>query len=85
MGAPVIVRKDAPSSNTQITARYILLGVPMLVAWWFIYKSLEPFAGWLARYFVRLLSSHDLAIGNIDHLRSSIEFFSMIRPRSSCS
>ena len=50
MGAPVMVEKDAPSSNTQMTARYILLGVPMLAAWWFIYKSLEPFAGWLARH-----------------------------------
>jgi ferritin len=52
------VEKDAPSRNTQMTAGYILLGLPMLAAWWCIYKSLEPFAGWLARHLVQSLSAH---------------------------
>ena len=81
MGAPVIVEKDTPSSDTMMTAGYILLGVPMLVAWWFVYESLEPFAGWLARYIVQFMSMHHLSIGNTEHLRSSIEFFFYDTPK----
>ena len=81
MGAPVIVEKDTPSSDTMMTARYILLGAPMLVAWWFIYKSLEPFAGWLARHFVQFLSIYFSALGNTEHLRSALEFLFYDTPK----
>ncbi len=73
--------KDAPSSNTMTTAGYILLGVPVLASWWVIYKSLEPFAGWLADHFVQLLSSHFSALGNSGHLRNALEFLFYDTPK----
>jgi uncharacterized membrane protein YraQ (UPF0718 family) len=51
------------------------------LAWWFIYKSLEPVAGQLARYTVQFLSTSNLSIGNVDHLRSSVEFFFYDTPK----
>jgi len=53
----------------------------MLVAWWFIYKSLEPFAGWLARDLVQFLSIHFPALGNTEHLRSALEFLFYDTPK----
>ncbi len=52
------VEMEVPASNRMMTARYIALGIPLLVAWWFVYKSLAPFAGWFARHLVEFLSSH---------------------------
>ena len=77
----VTVEKDAPSSNTMPTARYILPGFSILVVWWFVYGSLEPFAGWLARHFVQFLSVHFPALGNPEHLRSALEFLFYDTPK----
>ena len=65
----------------KLNLKYGLIGVPMLVAWWFVYKSLEPFAGWLARHFVELLSAHFVWLGNTQHLTSAFEFFLYDTPK----
>jgi uncharacterized membrane protein YraQ (UPF0718 family) len=72
---------EVSAGNTMKTVKYILIGVPMLVAWWLTYISLEPFAGWLARHIMQFLSMRDLTVGNIEHLRSSIEFFFYDTPK----
>ena len=53
----------------------------MLVAWWLIYTNLLPFAGWLARHFVELLSAHFGWLGNTEHLTSAVEFFFYDTPK----
>jgi len=53
----------------------------MLVAWWLIYGRLEPFAGWLAHHFAQYLSGYNLSPGNIEHLRSTVEFFVFEAPK----
>lgn len=69
------------SDGTMTTAGYILVGVPVLVAWWLIYERLEPFAGWLARHFANYLSGYDLSSWNIERLRSTVEFFVFEAPK----
>ena len=72
---------DNTTTNTMITTIYILIGVPALVAWWFIYMRLEPFAGWLARHFVQFLPINFSALGNTEHLRSALEFLFYDTPK----
>ena len=72
---------DNTTTNTMITTIYILIGVPALVAGWFIYMRLEPFAGWLARHFVQFLPINFSALGNTEHLRSALEFLFYDTPK----
>ena len=65
----------------MMTAKYILAGIPLLAAWWYIYESLEPFARWLAYHFAQYLSGYNLSPGNIEHLRSAVEFFVFEGPK----
>jgi uncharacterized membrane protein YraQ (UPF0718 family) len=58
-----------------------MLGVPVLAAWWFIYENLEPCAGLLARHLVHFLSVHFSALGNVEHLRSALEFLFYDTPK----
>jgi uncharacterized protein len=53
----------------------------MLVVWWLVYKSLEPFAGWLVHHLVELLSAHLVWIGNTEHLTSAVELFFYDTPK----
>lgn len=71
----------AEPPSDRMTLRYILVGVPMFVAWWLIYGHLEPFAGWLAYHFGKYLSGYNLSPGNIEHLRSAVEFFVFEAPK----
>ncbi|MGA2402013.1 MAG: permease [Syntrophobacteraceae bacterium] len=80
-GEHVPLETTASSSNMMMTVKYILPGVPIMAAWWFLYKGLEPFAGWLAGHFVQFLSKYNLTAGSIEHLRSSIEFFFYDTPK----
>ena len=79
--APVMVEATVSSNNRMMTAKYILVGIPMLVAWWLIYGRLEPFAGWLAHHFAQYLSRYGLSAGNIERLRSATEFFVFEGPK----
>ena len=69
------------SDGRMMTARYILAGVPMCVAWWLIYERLEPFSGWLARRFAKYLSGYDLSSWSIEHLKSTVQFFLFEAPK----
>ncbi|MFZ0945944.1 MAG: permease [Syntrophobacteraceae bacterium] len=81
IGTPVSINMAGPSGSRVMTAKYILVGIPMLVAWWLIYGRLEPFAGWLAHHFAQYLSRYDLSAGNIERLRSATEFFVFEGPK----
>ena len=81
IGAPVAPDTTGPSSGKMMTANYVVILIPMLAAWWVVYGRLEPFAGWLAGHIVQFLSMHHWAVGNLEHLRSSIEFFFYDTPK----
>ncbi len=68
-------------SGTMETAGYILVGIPVLAAWWLIYGRLAPFAGWIAGHFARYLSVYNLSSGNIEHLRNAVEFYVFEGPK----
>ena len=72
---------SSPDDTRKLTLKYCLIGVPILVAWWLIYTNLLPFAGWLARHLVELLSSHFVWLGNTEHLTSAVEFFFYDTPK----
>ena len=77
------IQKDAgkTSRDAMVTAKYLLIGIPMLAAWWVVYEHLEPFAGWLANHFVKYLSGYNLSAGNVEHLRSAVEFYVFEGPK----
>lgn len=81
VAAPVAMDTTGPSGDRKKIAKYILAGIPMLAAWWVVYRSLEPFAGWLAGHIVQFLPIHHWSVGNTEHLRSSIEFFFFDTPK----
>jgi len=80
-GEEVRVNLSSSEDTRKSTLKYCLIGVPMLVAWWLIYVNLAPFAGWLARHFVELLSTHFVWLGNTEHLTSAVEFFFYDTPK----
>ena len=80
-GEDVDANALSPEDTRKLNLKYGLIGFPMLVAWWVVYKSLEPFAGWLARHFVELLSAHFAWLGNTQHLTSAVEFFFYDTPK----
>ena len=52
----------------KLNLKYGLIGLPMLATWWLIYTHLLPFATWLARHVVGLLSTRPDWLGNTEHL-----------------
>jgi uncharacterized protein len=80
-GEEVVVSSSFSEDTWKMTLKYGLIGVPMLVAWWLIYTNLLPFAGWLARHVVELLSAHLVWLGNTEHLTSAVEFFFYDTPK----
>jgi uncharacterized membrane protein YraQ (UPF0718 family) len=79
--APVETDTRKTSHDGMVTAKYLLIGIPMLVAWWVIYEHLEPFAGWIARHFAQYLHGYNLSSWNIEHLRGTVEFFVFEAPK----
>ncbi len=80
-GLSVPVEADTSSPAGMTTAGYILVGLPLLAAWWVLYEHLEPFAGWLARRFAGFLSGHGLSSASVEHLRSMVQFFVFEGPK----
>jgi uncharacterized protein len=81
-GEDVNAKASSSSEVTRkLTLKYGSIGVPMLVAWWLIYTNLLPFAGWLARHVVELLSTHLVWLENTEHLTSAVEFFFYDTPK----
>jgi uncharacterized membrane protein YraQ (UPF0718 family) len=72
---------SSPDDTRKLTLKYCLIGVPTLVAWWLIYTNLLPFADWLARHLVELLSAHFVWLENTEHLTSAVTFFFYDTPK----
>ncbi|MGC9195490.1 MAG: permease [Syntrophobacteraceae bacterium] len=81
VGAAMAVNAAQDRQERIMTLKYLLAGIPMLVAWWLIYERLEPFAGWVASHFAHYLSGHNLSAANIGHLRSAVEFYVFEGPK----
>ena len=81
VGKEVRVNSAASEDGKRLTLKYLLIGVPLLVAWWLVYRSLEPFAAWLARHVVEFLTTHLISLGSTEHLTSAIEFFLYDTPK----
>ena len=72
MAAPVGVSKSADPRKAG-WLNYSLRGIVALAAWWLIYHSLAPMAGWFT------YSLCGLAKGS--HLGATVEFLSLNPPR----
>jgi uncharacterized protein len=83
-GEEAVVNSSSSEETRKLNLlnlKYGLIGLPMLVVWWFVYTNLLPLASWLARHVVELLSAHLAWLGNADHLTSAVEFFFYDTPK----
>lgn len=62
-----------PPANAFLPVRSIVIGVLLLVAWWFLYTQLAPISQWLTYNLIGLTRG--------THLGSSVEFFLFDTPK----
>ncbi|NTW36063.1 MAG: permease, partial [Syntrophobacteraceae bacterium] len=69
----VSLEEPRPDAAKSQVLRYVLIGVPLLAAWFVIYKSLAPFS----KYFTYTL----LGLSSESHLGHAVEFFVYDTPK----
>lgn len=67
------VEERGPESTRASALRYLFYGIPLLAAWWIVYKSLAPFS----KYFTYKL----VGLEAESHLAHAVEFFVYDTPK----
>ncbi len=69
----VRVEEPSPQSTSSSALRYLLYGIPLLAAWWLLYRSLAPFS--------KYLTYSILGLQVESHLAHAVEFFVYDTPK----